>query len=171
MLREKSSVIASFVGHPVCSNFKTYSVLILFYYYFDIPQFTQNASIKVIHSWNFKCSAKGAVILLLSWSVLYIAVWKCVVSSFYFFFYFDLPLVTQIACVKVTFSWNNRCSAKGAVILLLSWSTLYIAISKYMCKTHLFLKILGAPAKETVIFFLLWISLYIGFSNCIVSLF
>ena len=31
VLHERSSVIASFVEHPVCSNFKIYSVLILFF--------------------------------------------------------------------------------------------------------------------------------------------
>ena len=54
------------------------------------------------------------------------------------------------------------------LVVLLWFATIH---PKCMCKTHLFLKILGAPAKETVTFFLLWISLYIGFSNCIVSLF
>ena len=78
VLHERSSVIASFMEHPVCSNFKMYSELILFFY-FDFPLFTQNASAKVIYSWNFKCSPKEAVILLLPWSSQYIAAWKSIV--------------------------------------------------------------------------------------------
>ena len=41
-----------------------------------------------------------------------------------------MPLFTRNACVKVIFFWNFWCSAKEAAILFLSWSTLYIAISK-----------------------------------------
>ena len=46
------------------------------------------------------------------------------------FIYFALSRLNQSECVKVFFSGNFRCSAKGAVILLLSWSTLYIEFSK-----------------------------------------
>ena len=46
------------------------------------------------------------------------------------FFYFDLPLLNQSAGVKVTFSLNFRRSTKEAVLLLLSWSTMYTAFSK-----------------------------------------
>ena len=63
-----------------------------------------------------------------------------------------MPLFTQWECVKVICSWNFTCSAKEAVILLRSWSSLYTEISKcivpcfattypdFMYKSHLFLK-------------------------------
>ena len=128
VLHERSSVIASFMEHPICSNFKMYGELILFFY-FDFTLFTQNASVKVIYSWNFKCSPKEAVILLLSWSSLYIAAWNsiCPNSSF---IYFVFSRLNQSECVKVFFSESSKCSAKGAVILHFSKSTLYIAFSK-----------------------------------------
>ena len=72
---------------------------------------------------------EGTVILLRSWSTLYIAFAKCIVSWFQFF-YFDLPLLTQSAFGKVKFFWTSRCSGKKAVISLRSWSALYIAFSK-----------------------------------------
>ena len=34
MLRERSSAIALFVEHPVCTSFKMYTILILFFYFF-----------------------------------------------------------------------------------------------------------------------------------------
>ena len=97
--------------------------------------FTHSVCIKAIYSRNFRCSAKGAVILFFSWSTLYIVFSNCVVSSFYLF-YFNLSLFTRSACVKVTFFWNFRCSAKDAVILLRLWSTMYIAFLK--CKVSWF---------------------------------
>ena len=138
-----------------------------------------NCMYKSHFSWDFRCSAKEAVILLLSWNNLYVATPKCILSWFYFFFNFDflwftknqrcmykgysflkffmlckrtseiasfveqpvysnfqmfsvltlvflffLPLFTQNVSVKVAYSWNLRCFAQGAVILLLSWSAL-----------------------------------------------
>ena len=125
---KRRSDVASFVDHPVYSIFKMYSVLILVFY-FDLPLFTQKACVKVTYFWNFWCSAKEAVLLLCSWNTLHVAFPKCKVSLFYFF-YFSLPLLTESVYVKANFPWNFRCSSKEAVILLLSWSTLYIAFSK-----------------------------------------
>ena len=99
--------------------------------YFDLSPFTQSACIKAISSWNFRCSWKEAVLLLLSWSTLYVAISKCIVSWFYFV-YFGLPLLNESASAKFNFSWNFRGSTKEAVILLPTWSTLYITFSK--CK-------------------------------------
>ena len=65
VLRERGSDIASFVEHPVYSIFKMQSVLILVVL-FDLSLFTQSVCIKDIYSRNFRCSAKEAVILLLS---------------------------------------------------------------------------------------------------------
>ena len=129
MLPDRSSFIASFVEHPVCSSFKMHSVLILAFFYFNWLQLIQSASAKVNFYWNLRCSAKEAVLLLRSWSTLYIAFLKC--KLFWFSFsYFNLALLTECWYVKVIYSWNLRCSAKESVLLLLSWNTLYIAISK-----------------------------------------
>ena len=47
VLRIRSSVTASFVEHPVYSISKVYCVLILGFFYFDLPLFTQSGSVKV----------------------------------------------------------------------------------------------------------------------------
>ena len=135
MRREGSSDIAFFVEPHVHSISKMYNVLILVFY-FDLPLLIQSACVKVKFSWTSRCSVKEAVILLRSWSTLYIAFSKCKVSWF-LFFYFDLPLFTQTVCLIGFYSWSFRCSTKKAVIMLPSWSTMYIAFSK--CKFSLFL--------------------------------
>ena len=48
VLRERSSNIISFFEQPQYSNFKMYSVLILFFFYFEYPPFTKRACIKII---------------------------------------------------------------------------------------------------------------------------
>ena len=96
-----------------------------------MPILIQSACVKVNFSWNFRCSAKEAVILLRPCSTLYIALSKCKVSWFQLF-YSDLSLFTQSVCIKGIYSQIFRCSAKEAVILLLSWSTRYVAFSKCM---------------------------------------
>ena len=99
-----------------------------FYFsYFDLPLFTESAYVKVIYS---RCSVKETVLLLYSWSTLYIAFLECKVSWFDFS-YCNLPLLIEITYVKVIYSWNLRCSAKEAVLLLVLWSTLYIADSEF----------------------------------------
>ena len=107
----------------------------LYLLYFDLSRFTQSVCIKVIYSWNFRCSWKEAVLLLLSWSTLHVAVSKCIVSWFYFL-YFNLRLLTESAYVKFNFSWNFRGSTKEGVTLLRSWSTLYMTFSR--CKVSRF---------------------------------
>ena len=133
-LREGSNNIASFVKHPACSIFKMYSVLILVFC-FDLLLLIQFACVKVKFCWTSRCSAKQAVTLLRSWSTLYTAFSKCKVSWFLFFSFY-LLLFTQTVCLKDIYSWNFRSSLKEAVIMLLSWSTLYIAFSK--CKMSWF---------------------------------
>ena len=98
--------------------------------YFDLSPFTQSVCIKVIYSWNFRCSWKKAVLLLLLLGTLHVAISKCIVSWFYFL-YFNLPLLTESEYVKFNFSWVCRGSKKEAGILLLSWSTLYRTFSKW----------------------------------------
>ena len=127
-------------------------------FYLILSLFTQTVCLKGIYSWNFRCSAKEAVIRLLSWSILYIAFSKWKVSWF-LFFYFDFSLFTQSVCLKGIYSWNFRCSVKEAAIFFLSWSTLYTDFQngkfpdscflfwfptvypKCMFKRHLFLKL------------------------------
>ena len=139
--------------------------------------------IKVIYSWSFRCSAKETVLLLLSWSTLYVAISKCIAS--WFFSYLNLLQLIQSACVKVNFPLNFRCSTKEAAILLLSWSNLYIAFArcigswfcfvlfwfaiihpKCMCKSHFF-KNFRCSAQEAV----MWSTLYIAFLKWKVSWF
>ena len=103
-----------------------------FYFsYFNFSLLTERACAKVHFSWNFRWFVKEAVLLLQSWSTLYVAFLKCKVSWFDFS-YCNLPLSAESTYVKVIYSWNLRCSAKDAVLWLLSWSNLYIADSKSM---------------------------------------
>ena len=160
MLFKRSSDITSFVEHPVYSILKSYNILILDFLFwfaniyskcmwkshFEIlgtPQFYSFSAILLILLWstlyiaiskfyslplliqivcvkgnflkNLSYSAKGAVILLFSWSSLYIEHWKCVVS-WCWFFHVDFPLITGRACVKFIFYWKFRCSAKETVL-------------------------------------------------------
>ena len=150
--------------------------------YSDLSVFTQSLCIKDIYSRNFRCSAKGAVILFFSWSTLYLVFSNCVVSSFYLF-YLNLSLFTQIVCVKDICSRNFRCSAKGAVILFVSWSTLYIVfsicvVSSFYCSIlicHYLPKVyvektyswnFRCSTKEAVILLPSWTPLYMIFPRC-----
>ena len=129
VLRERTIVIATFPEHPVYSNFEMFSVLILgpsFWFAVAYPKSMCKSNLVFV---NLGALRRKKKILPLSWSTLYIAISKCIVCWFYFF-YFNFSLFTQNACMKVIYSWNFRCSPKEAVILLLSWSTLYIAILK-----------------------------------------
>ena len=86
-----------------------------------MQRFTLNTSEEIISSGCFRCSAKEAVVLLLSWSTLHIKITKFIVSKFFFFFF--LAFFTQ----------------------------------KSICKSHFFLKLLGAIWKEQwYCFVLLW---------------
>ena len=109
MLRERKNDIASFVEHPAYSNFKMYTALILFFY-FNFPLFTQNSSLKVIYSWNFTWSVKGAVILLRSWSTLHTEHPVCSILKIY------------------------------SALILVFWFWFATICSKCMYKSHLFLK-------------------------------
>ena len=54
-----------------------------FYFsYFHLSFLTESAYVKVIYSWNLRCSVKEAVLLLLPWSTLYVTILKCIVSWF-----------------------------------------------------------------------------------------
>ena len=81
VLREGSNFIASFLEHPVCSNFKMHNILLLVFLFWFATINPKSMS-KVNFSWNFRCSAKEAVILFLSWNTLYIAFPKCILSRF-----------------------------------------------------------------------------------------
>ena len=56
--------------------------------YFNLPLFTQSVCVKRIYSRNFGCSAKEALILLLSQSTLDIVFPKCIVLTLVFWFWF-----------------------------------------------------------------------------------
>ena len=110
----------------------------VFWFYFAYLNFlflTGTPYVEVISSWNFSCSAKEAVIFLLSWRALYVVIWNCVVSWFQLLSMNWLQLV-QRASAKVSFSWNFRCSAKEAVLVLGSWGTLDIVF--WDCKVTWF---------------------------------
>ena len=94
MLRERSSDIASFVEHPAFSNLKMYDVLI-FLFLICFATFCPKSLCK-----SYFLEILGA---LLSWSTLYIAFSRCIVSLYYFF-YFVLPCFTQKNFCKVIFS-------------------------------------------------------------------
>ena len=73
-----------------------------FFFYFDLPRFTQNISAKDIFPGNFRCCGKEAVIFFLSLSTLYIAFWKCVIFWFYIF-YFNCQYSAKILLEKSFF--------------------------------------------------------------------
>ena len=148
MLHKRSSNIASFMVHSVCNNFKRYSVLILVFFYFDLPQLIQGAFVKVTFFGNFKCSALEALMLLRLWSTMYKTFSKYKVSRFQLF-YFDLSLSTQSVCIEGIYFRNFRCPAKDAVILLPSWSTLYIAFLKCKVSRFQFFYFNLPPSKQS----------------------
>ena len=117
MLFKRSSDITSFVEHPVYSILKSYNILIL-----DFLFWFANIYSKCMWKSHFEILGTpqfysfSAILLILLWSTLYIAI-----SKFY-----SLPLLIQIVCVKGNFLKNLSYSAKEAVILLFSWSSLYI---------------------------------------------
>ena len=118
-------------------------------------------------SWDFRCPAKEAVILLLSWNNLYVATSKCILS----WFYFDFRRFTK----------NQRCMYKGhsflkffmlcertseitsfveqpvysnfqmfsvlTLVFLFSFTTIH---AKYFCRSYLFLKfeVLGTRSSD-----------------------
>ena len=98
-------------------------------FFFDFLTFTQNVCIKRICSRNFRCSVKEAVLLLRSWGTRYVTISKCIVSLLTFFFVL-IPEISHLQ--KSIFLEVFWCSAKEAVLLLRSCSTLYVAFSK--CK-------------------------------------
>ena len=171
VVREGSSFIASFLEHPVCSNFQMQSVLVLVIF-FQLATVNPKGIYKILCVfcfWNLRCSVKEAVLLLCSWSTLYIGFSKFKMSWFYFS-YFNLPLLTESVYVKANFFWRFMCSAREAVLLPLSWRNRYVAISKCImswfqfflfelaatnpksfCKSHFFLKFYVFCERRSVI--------------------
>ena len=136
------------------------SLIQFFFFFFNWLQLIQRESAKANFSWNFRCSTKETVLLLRSWSTLYIKFLNCKVSWFYFFFNFNLLLLNQIASAKIDFSENFRCSVKEAVLIPLSCSTQYIVLLK--CKMSWFyfsccnLPLLTESAYVKFIYFEFW---------------
>ena len=79
VLCERSSAIALFVEHPLCSSFKMYTVLILFFFC-DFATIYSKRMCKSHFFWNSRCSAKESMLFYLSRSTLYIPIFKCLVS-------------------------------------------------------------------------------------------
>ena len=127
VLREGSSVIVSFVEHPVYSIFKMYSVPILVFLFW-FTTVNPKCCVKVT-LWKCQVLHKGSSDIASFVEHPVNSIFKRYsVLTLAFLFWF--PILTQIACVKFSFSWNFRCSAKEAVLLLLSWSTLHVVILK-----------------------------------------
>ena len=80
LLCKRRSDIVFLMEHPVYSNITMYRALILVFLLGFVNSFPQSQCVKDIFSWNFMCSGKEAVILILSWSSLYIAISNYIVS-------------------------------------------------------------------------------------------
>ena len=123
VLREGSDVIASFVEHHVYSNFKLYSVLILFLFYFDLPLFTKSA-LKIFLFLKFY------VILFLSCCPLYksnIKMYSALILVFLFCF--------------ATF--HSKCLCRSNLYSVLGLAYLFIFATfhqKWMCISDFSLK-------------------------------
>ena len=129
IFRERISFTASFVEHPVYSNYKMESVLILVVLFWLVT-----ISPKCMYKSKFFLK-----LLVLRERSSFIAFFvyrafpKCILILY---FHFDLSLFKRSVCIKVIYSWIFKCFAKEAVLLLLSWSTQYIAFPK--CVTSWF---------------------------------
>ena len=105
----------------------------------------------------------------LSWSTLYIVVWKCIVSWFSFSS-FDLLLFSQNTSLEFIHSSNFRWSAIEAVILLLLRKTLCSNFK--MCSVLILLFYFDLQLftqSESVLLHLLRNTLHIVILKCIVS--
>ena len=126
LLREGSCFIASFVEHPIYSDFKMYSVLILVVLFWFIDIYPKCVKKKHLFS-KFQVLHKGSRDIASF-------VEHPVSSNFKMYgvpilvFWFQFATINP-KCI-FDFSWNFRCYAKEAVLLLLSWSTMYVAILK-----------------------------------------
>ena len=139
-----------FVEHPVCSSFKMYAVLILFFHYFVSQLFTQRECVKVNFLKFQVLRERTNVFVSFPKYPVYIDFEMFSALILGFLFWFDLPehpvynnfnncnnlfmfcRASPKWMYRIQFSWNFRCSGKEAVILLRSWSDLYIAISKHL---------------------------------------
>ena len=115
-------IIQNFDLHDLCIQ-NIYKLSVLYNFCIHIAQFM------------YKFFGKGFI--LLSWSTLNVAISKCIVFLFCFFYFNWLQLIQRAS--KVNLSWNFRCFTKEAVLLLHSRSTLHIAFSKcHFCWSWLF---------------------------------
>ena len=167
VLRERSSDIASFVEHSVYSIFKMQSVLILVVL-FDLSLFTQSVCIKDIYSRNFRCSAKEAVILLLSRSTPDIQqfqnVWpldssflflfttiypKCICKSRLFLKFQVLRERSNGTTSFVKHSVLSSLKMYSVLILLFLFFPFFCHVSpKTLLQKSFFQEILGVPRKK-----------------------
>ena len=80
---EKSNDIASFVEHPIYSGLKIYNVLILLFLFYFVKSHPKRFC-KSHFFLKFRCFAKRAVLLHLSWGTQHVAISKHIVSWFFF---------------------------------------------------------------------------------------
>ena len=117
-MEKKSSFIASFVEHTAYSVFKMHSVLILFFFIL-ISHYSPKSHLFLKFQGFSERSSDIVSFVEHPVSFVEFENIQCPNSSF---LYFVLSRLNQSECVKVIFSGNSRCSAKEAVILLLSWA-------------------------------------------------
>ena len=103
LLRERIIVVATFPEHPAYSNFEMFSVLILGLLFWFVVTYPKSMCKSNLFFVNLGALRRKKKILPHSWTTLYIAISKCIVCWFYFF-YFDFPLFTKNACMKVIYS-------------------------------------------------------------------
>ena len=136
VLHERSNITASFPEHLKFReqmSFITYTLskwFLILVVVFGLSLFTQSVCIKGIYSRNFGCSAKEAVILLLSQSTLDIFS-KYIVSWLQFFLFWFATIHPKCICKSNILKKLYRCFAKETTMLLLSWCIQCIVFSNY----------------------------------------
>ena len=150
VLRERTNVIASFPRYPVYIDFEMFSVLILGFLFWFVMTYSKSM-----------CKSNLFFVILASFILLYHVWTKVNVWNFFFleilgvpqkeqwYYFFHVYRIFKMYSVliidlfmfcraspkwmyRIQFSWIFRCSGKEAVILLRSWSDLYIAVSKHL---------------------------------------
>ena len=98
------------------NNLEMYIVLILFFFYFDFPLFTQIVCIKVIYSASFYDFSKRSNDFAYFVEHPVYSILKMFLSLLLPFFIFWFGTVHSNDSVKVIYYWNFRCSEKGSVL-------------------------------------------------------
>ena len=125
-LPERSSDIASFVEHPVAVSKCILLLFYFFHYYFDLKLFTQSESVRVTFF-----EIPGALRKNQCYSIFPGA--PCIQGAFLQNVYCPDTRIFILICQDICKSnlfFNFRCTMKEKTILLFSWTTLHIAVSK-----------------------------------------